>query len=83
MPPPHRVSDRHGQDRQGHRHPAEIGQEFRQSGGAASEGVVAQELIGVTERATGDDLPGDEREENGAEGERPEGSDGAGADGAC
>lgn len=44
---------------------------------------MAQALIGVTERATGDDLPGDEREENGAEGERPEGSDRAGADGAC
>ncbi|WP_343234903.1 hypothetical protein [Streptomyces sp. S4.7] len=36
------------------------------------EGRTAQVLVGVTERATGDDLPGDECEENGTEGERPE-----------
>ncbi|MFD3524188.1 hypothetical protein [Streptomyces sp. NPDC058653] len=40
-----------------------------------SEGVTPQPLVGITERATGGDLPGDESEENGAESERREGSE--------
>ncbi|MFC8079750.1 hypothetical protein ACFUN8_29950 [Streptomyces sp. NPDC057307] len=66
------MDDRDGQDGQGDRHAAEIGQELRESDGATSEGRTPQALVGVTERATGDDLPGDEREENRAESERPE-----------